>query len=225
MEIENIEWASKQQIEELLSEVVATPIVENNLTDQQKIDTIEVHIHKIMETLGLDLSDDSLIETPRRVAKMWVKELFSGLNIKNFPKITAIENKMKYDQMIVVQNIQVLSCCEHHFQTIEGVATIAYIPKDRVIGLSKLNRIAQFFARRPQVQERFTKQVADCLQKILDSDHVAVHINAKHYCVIARGIEDSQSTTITSDLRGDFKSNPETRKEFLGHCRQQFQKT
>ena len=133
--------------------------------------------------------------------------------------MTVIENEMQYDQMVSIQNIQVLSVCEHHFQTIDGFATVAYIPNTKVIGLSKINRIVRFFARRPQVQERLTKQIADCLQYVLETEHVAVHLNAKHYCVIARGVQDGQSSTSTSDLRGHFKTQPETREEFLKQCR------
>lgn len=196
-----------------------TPQIENSLSDDQKIQKIEKNFREIMNVLGLDLKDDSLADTPRRIAKMYVKELFSGLNEANFPSMTVIENKMQYDQMVVVQDIEVLSVCEHHFQTIEGRATVAYIPNKKVIGLSKINRIVEFFARRPQVQERLTKQIADCLQTVLGTDNVAVHINAKHYCVIARGIQDSNSSTVTSDLRGDFKASAETRQEFMHHCR------
>ncbi len=194
-------------------------MIQNGLSDEEKISKIQKNFTEILQTLGLDLQDDSLAETPKRIAKMYVNEIFSGLNPENFPKVTLIDNKMKYDQMIVIQDIQVMSCCEHHFQTIEGAATVAYIPKNRVIGLSKINRIVDFFSRRPQVQERLTKQIADCLETVLETDNVAVHINAKHYCVIARGVQDANSTTTTSDLRGDFKKRAETRKEFLLHCR------
>lgn len=210
--------ANKNRVRELLAQVLPTPVVKNSLGTEEKIEIIEQKFTEIMEVLGLDLSDDSLAQTPHRVAKMFVNELFAGLNPDNFPKLTVIQNKMKYDQMVVVQDIQVLSSCEHHFQTIEGVATVAYIPKDKVIGLSKLSRIVDFFARRPQVQERLTKQVADCLQLALGTDNVAVHINAKHYCMIARGVQESRATTVTTDLRGDFKHRPETREEFLMHC-------
>lgn len=207
---------------EILSHVRPSPTVESTLTADEKIAKVKVHFQEIMKILGLDLNDDSLSETPKRLAKMYVNELFEGLDPKNFPKITTIENKMQYDQMVCVRNIEVMSTCEHHFQPIDGFATIAYIPKTKVIGLSKLNRIAEFFARRPQVQERLTKQIADCLQFILETEDVAVHINAKHYCMIARGIQDSHSTTTTSDLRGAFKSGPETRTEFLKQCRTRF---
>lgn len=204
--------------EELLSQVTQTPIKPNGLSDEQKIERITKSFTDILNTLGLDLSNDSLQETPKRIAKMYVTEIFKGLSPENFPKMTVIENEMNYDQMIVVRNIKVISTCEHHFVTIDGKATIAYIPNKKVIGLSKINRIADYFSRRPQVQERLTKQIADCLVAVLETEHVAVHINAKHYCVISRGVEDATSTTVTSDLRGDFKRKHETRMEFLKHC-------
>jgi GTP cyclohydrolase I len=207
---------------EILTNVRPSPTVESTLDSAEKIDKIKKHFSEIMKVLGLDLEDDSLRETPKRIAKMYVNEIFSGLDSSNFPKITVIENKMEYDQMVCVQDIEVMSVCEHHFQPIDGFATIAYIPHKKVIGLSKLNRIAEFFAKRPQVQERLTKQIADCLQFILETEDVAVHINARHYCMIARGIQDTHSTTTTSDLRGSFKSRPETRTEFLKQCRTRF---
>lgn len=209
---------TSQEVRKLLSKVIPTPMVMTNSSDEEKIDLIEKKFIDILQILGLDLTDDSLAETPRRVAKMYVNEIFSGLNPANFPKMTVLDNKMKYDQMIVLQDIRVLSCCEHHIQTIEGFATVAYIPGKKVIGLSKLNRIVDFFSRRPQVQERLTKQIADCLQLVLETPHVAVHINAKHYCMIARGVQDSNTSTVTTDLRGDFKMRPDTREEFLSHC-------
>lgn len=206
-------------VRKILENVRPTPMLHNGLSNEEKIKTITHKFTEIMETLGLDLQDDSLRETPHRVAKMYVNEVFGGLDPKKFPKVTVIENSMRYDQMIVVQNISCLSFCEHHFLPIDGFATVAYIPNKKVIGLSKINRIVQYFGRRPQVQERLTKQIADCLQYILGTDHVAVHINAKHYCVIMRGIEDTASTTSTADLRGHFKSREGTRKEFLQHCK------
>ncbi|UXR63108.1 GTP cyclohydrolase I FolE [Bdellovibrio bacteriovorus] len=209
-------------VKQILENVRPTPMVHNGLTNEEKIERITEKFTDIMQTLGLDLDDDSLRETPRRVAKMYVNEVFGGLDPKKFPKMTVIENKMSYDQMIVVQNIGCLSFCEHHFLPIDGFATVAYIPNQKVIGLSKINRIVQYFSRRPQVQERLTKQIADCLQYILGTEHVAVHINAKHYCVMMRGIEDTSSTTSTSDLRGHFKSRMETREEFLEHCRTKY---
>ena len=203
---------------EILSHVRPSPVLETALTADEKIEKVKLHFSEIMQILGLDLADDSLKETPKRVAKMYVNEIFEGLDAKNFPKITTIENKMKYDQMVCVRNIEVMSTCEHHFQPIHGQATVAYIPRDKVIGLSKMNRIVDFFCRRPQVQERLTKQIADCLQYLLDTDDVAVHINAKHYCMISRGVQDTQSTTTTSDLRGAFKKQDITRTEFLTQC-------
>jgi GTP cyclohydrolase I len=209
----------KETQKNILKTVLPTPQKHNKFSSKKKMEIIEEKVRDIMEVLGLDLSDDSLADTPRRIAKMYVTELFSGLDEENFPNMTVIDNKMKYDQMVVVQNIEVLSCCEHHFQTIEGRATVAYIPNKKVIGLSKINRIVQFFSRRPQVQERLTKQIADCLQAVLETDDVAVHINAKHYCVIARGIQDTNSSTVTTDIRGDFKASGDTREEFMHHCR------
>jgi GTP cyclohydrolase I len=205
--------------EDILNHVLPTPMMPNGLTAPEKIEKITEKFTEIMEILGLDLSDDSLKDSPRRVAKMYVNEIFSGLDVEKFPRMTVIENKMQYDQMICVSGISTLSFCEHHFLTIDGVATVAYIPNKKVIGLSKINRVVQFFSRRPQVQERLTKQIADCLQYVLDTEHVAVHINARHYCVIARGIEDTQSSTVTTEVRGDFRNNVPTREEFLQQCR------
>ncbi len=205
-------------VEEILANVRPTPMVITHDSKQEKINKIAVNFKEILETLGMDLNNDSLKDTPQRIARMYINEIFSGLDPENFPKITVIENEMKYDQMVLVQSIEVISVCEHHFQTIHGLATVAYIPNNKVIGLSKINRIVQFFARRPQVQERLTKQIADCLQYVLDSEHVAVHLNARHYCVIARGVQDNHSSTSTSDLRGHFKSKHDTRTEFLKHC-------
>lgn len=209
-------------VKQILENVRPTPMIQNGLSNEEKIERITAKFTDIMETLGLDLEDDSLRETPRRVAKMYVNEVFGGLDAKKFPKMTVIDNKMNYDQMIVVQSIGCLSFCEHHFLPIDGFATVAYIPNRKVIGLSKINRIVQYFARRPQVQERLTKQIADCLQYILGTEHVAVHINAKHYCVMMRGIEDTSSTTSTADLRGHFKTRGETREEFLQHCKTRY---
>lgn len=210
---------------EILSHVRPSPVVESALSPEQKIEKIKGHFEGIMQALGLNTDDDSLKETPHRIAKMYVNEVFQGLDATNFPKITVIENSMHYDQMVCVQDIEVISMCEHHFQPIDGYATIAYIPNQKVIGLSKINRIAEFFARRPQVQERLTKQIADCLQYLLNTEDVAVHINARHYCVIARGIQDTHSTTTTADLRGAFKHQATTRAEFLSQCRTRFNNT
>lgn len=203
----------------ILSNVRPSPWKDNGLSDEEKIAKISENFKEIMETLGLDLTDDSLKESPRRVAKMYVQELFRGLKPDNFPKMTVIENKMLYDQMVVVRDVKVISLCEHHFVTIHGTAHIAYIPSHGVIGLSKINRIADYFSRRPQVQERLNKQIADALCHILGTEDVAVYIKAKHYCVISRGVEDINSETITTDLRGAFRNNPETRQEFLNSCR------
>jgi GTP cyclohydrolase IA len=217
---------TKMSIDDILSHVRPTPMVLSNKkiksTTDEQIALIADKFTEIMNILGLDLENDSLKDTPKRIAKMYVKEIFSGLNPENFPKITVIDNEMSYDQMVLIQNIQVLSVCEHHFQTIDGLATVAYIPNHKVVGLSKINRIVQFFSRRPQVQERLTKQIADCLQYVLETEHVAVHMNAKHYCVIARGIQDVNSSTSTSDLRGHFKSRSETRTEFLKQAKTQY---
>lgn len=209
-------------VKQMLAHVRPTPHRDSKLSNDKKIAIIAKNFTEIMETLGLDLDNDSLKETPVRIAKMYVNETFAGLNSESFPKMTVIDNQMEYDQMVLIQDIQVLSVCEHHFQTIDGFATVAYIPNKKVIGLSKINRIVQFFSRRPQVQERLTKQIADCLEYVLGTDHVAVHINAKHYCVIARGVQDGNSSTATSDLRGHFKTKQETRSEFLQHCRVRF---
>lgn len=214
--------APKQQTfstKEILANVLPTPMVKNNLSADEKISRITEKFTEIMEILGMDLSDDSLKDTPRRVAKMYVNEIFSGLNPEHFPKMTVIENKMKYDQMICVSGISALSFCEHHFLTIDGLATVAYIPNKKVIGLSKINRVVQFFSRRPQVQERLTKQIADCLQYVLETEHVAVYIDAKHYCVVTRGIEDTASSTVTTEVRGHFRTKVQTREEFLHQCR------
>jgi GTP cyclohydrolase I len=169
----------------------------------------------IMQTLGMDLQDDSLADTPKRVAKMYVNEHYWGLHPENFPKVTLIENKMGYDEMLIEKDITVMSNCEHHFVTIEGKAHVAYMPKDKVIGLSKLNRVVEYFSRRPQVQERLTSQIFEALKFILGTEHVAVVINAKHYCVISRGVGDQTSYTMTSALGGVFRDIPEVRKEFL----------
>ncbi|MES2854609.1 MAG: GTP cyclohydrolase I FolE [Bdellovibrionota bacterium] len=203
---------------EILKNVTPTPTKPNSLTTEEKIQKISAHFTGILETLGLDLENESLRDSPQRIAKMYVTEIFRGLEPSNFPKMTVIENDMDYDQMLVVREISILSTCEHHFVTIDGKATIAYIPNGKVIGLSKINRIADYFSRRPQVQERLTKQIADCLVIVLGTNDVAVHINGKHYCVKSRGIEDHSSTTITSDLRGSFKDDARTRSEFLAHC-------
>jgi GTP cyclohydrolase IA len=192
-----------------------TPLKASSMSDAQKIKKIAANFKEIMETLGLDLSDDSLCDSPNRVAKMYVNELFGGLNPANFPKCTTIENKIDYDEMVLVRDIKVMSNCEHHFVIIDGFAHVAYIPNGKVLGLSKINRIVNYFSRRPQVQERLTHQIFHALSHILDTQDIAVVIDATHYCVKARGVEDGSSHTYTSKLGGKFKSNPATRSEFL----------
>lgn len=199
----------------VLKKVLKTPYIDNGLSDRVKIQRLERYFQKVMLTLGLDLTDDSLRDTPKRIAKMYVKEWFSGLKPENFPKITTIQNKMNCDEMVSVSGIRVLSVCEHHFVTIDGFATVAYIPGKKVIGLSKINRIVDYFAKRPQVQERLVKQIADCLCVLLGTNDVAVHIKAKHYCVISRGVRDMESETTTTDIRGIFKKDVAARSEFL----------
>ena len=199
----------------LITEGIQTPMNNNPLTDKKKLSIINKSFTKILDTLGMDLSDDSLIETPRRMAKMYVNELFWGLKTENFPKITVVDNKMKYDEMVIVKDLTVMSNCEHHLTTIDGLATISYIPKDNVLGLSKFGRIVEYFSKRPQIQERLTEQISATLKYILGTDEVAVSIRAKHYCMAARGIEDSSSYTITNKLSGSFRDNPETRSEFI----------
>ncbi len=199
----------------LLEHGLETPLIDTGLSDQQKYERIKSLMTEIVGTLGLDLSDDSLIETPHRIAKMYVEEVFSGLDYEHFPKISLIENKMNVEEMIKVKDINLTSTCEHHFVTIDGVAKVAYIPEQKIIGLSKINRIVRFFAQRPQVQERLTQQVLIALQVLLETKNVAVTIEATHYCVKSRGVRDVNSTTETTALGGSFKSNGTTRAEFL----------
>lgn len=201
--------------EALIERGLETPLVHNGLTQEQKRERITESFSDIAYTLGLDLSDDSLCETPQRIARMYVNEIFSGLDYDNFPKITAIENKMAVDEMVRVSDISLISTCEHHFVTIDGSATVAYIPAGKVIGLSKINRLVRFFAQRPQVQERLTRQVLVALQTLLETDNVAVSISATHYCVKSRGVQDVNSTTQTTALGGQFKLDARTRAEFL----------
>jgi GTP cyclohydrolase I len=201
--------------EHLVLNRVETPTVPNDLSDADKTNAIEHHFRGIMEALGLDLTDDSLIDSPRRVAKMFVSEIFWGLDYDNFPKCTAVENKMRYDEMVVERNISVMSSCEHHFVVIDGNATVAYIPGQHVLGLSKLNRIVEYFAKRPQIQERLTEQIYFALQYILGTDDIAVVVDAIHYCVRSRGVEDHGSSTVTSKLGGRFRTDPALRAEFM----------
>lgn len=187
----------------------------DNIDRKDKIAIVEKHFTEIMKALGLDLSDDSLIETPKRVAKMYVNEIFWGLDYEAFPKCTAVDNKMYYDEMVVERNVSVQSNCEHHFVIIDGVATVAYIPNKKVLGLSKINRIVEYFSKRPQIQERLTEQIYHALQYILGTDNIGVVINARHYCVRSRGVEDTGSSTVTSKLGGVFKTDPNVRTEFM----------
>ena len=206
--------------EHLVKMGVETPTTPNGLSRTDKIDIIEAKFTDIMNALGLDLSDDSLIETPKRVAKMMVGEIFWGLDYEAFPKCTTVDNKMKYNEMVCERNVNVQSNCEHHFVVIDGLATVAYVPKDRVLGLSKINRIVEYFSKRPQIQERLTEQIFHTLQYILDTEDVAVMIDAKHYCVAARGVEDTGSSTVTTRLGGGFKNDPAARAEFYQIARQ-----
>lgn len=184
------------------------------LDDELKIELIEEKFRDIMNILGLDLTDDSLKGTPNRVAKMYVKEIFSGLNPANKPKIALFENKYQYNQMLVEKDITFYSNCEHHFVPIIGKAHVAYISDGHVIGLSKINRIVQYYAKRPQVQERMTMQIANHLREVLKTEDVAVVIDASHLCVSSRGIQDVNSATVTSAYYGRFQ-NTDTREEFL----------
>lgn len=199
----------------LIEKGLETPLKDNGMTPEQKYERIKGFMTEVVDTLGLDLNDDSLAETPHRIAKMYVDEIFCGLDYANFPKIALIENKMKVEEMVKVSDISVTSTCEHHFVTIDGVAKVAYIPEARIIGLSKINRIVRFFAQRPQVQERLTQQVLVALQALLETENVAVTIDATHYCVKSRGVMDVNSKTQTTALGGIFKSSHRTRAEFL----------
>lgn len=185
-----------------------------DLSDDQKMAVIEEHFAEIMHALGLDLTDDSLKGTPRRVAKMFVQEIFSGLHPDNKPKVSTFDNRYEYSRMLVEKNIEVTSTCEHHFLPILGKAHVGYISSGRVIGLSKINRIVDYYARRPQVQERMTRQILEALKEALDSDDVIVVIDAKHMCVLARGIKDNQSSTATLEYSGAFE-DPDLRQEFF----------
>jgi GTP cyclohydrolase I len=202
--------------EHLVKMGVETPIKDGGqIVDRKgKVQVIETLFADIMVALGLDLTDDSLMDTPKRVAKMYVNEIFWGLDYEAFPKCTAVDNKMKYNEMVCERNINVQSNCEHHFVVIDGLATVAYVPNQKVLGLSKINRIVEYFSKRPQIQERLTEQVFHTLQYILDTEDVAVMIDAKHYCVASRGVEDTGSSTVTSKLGGGFKSDPAARAEF-----------
>ncbi len=189
-----------------------------DISDAEKIERIQASVYDILTTLGMDLTDDSLQGTPKRVAKSFVNELFSGLNPANRPKLSTFDNNYKYGEMLVEKNIIVYSTCEHHLLPIVGRAHVAYISKGRVIGLSKMNRIVEHFAKRPQVQERLTMQVVQALQEALGTDDVACVIDAKHLCVNSRGIKDIESSTVTSEFGGKFKDRA-VRREFIDYIK------
>ena len=212
----------KRVNQHLVSLGLETPVTDKvKAVSTQKIEEIAPRFREIMEILGLDLTDDSLIDTPNRVAKMYVNEIFYGLNYDYFPKCTAIENKMKANgSFLLEKNINVQSNCEHHFVVIDGLATVAYLPDKKLLGLSKLNRIVQFFAKRPQVQERLTEQIRATIQFVAETKDVAVYVDAKHWCVKSRGIQDQTSSTVTLSVGGVFaENNSEIRKEFLNLAR------
>lgn len=187
-------------------------------TDEEKMAQIEHHVHQIMHTLGLDLTDDSLQGTPRRVSKMFVKEIFGGLHPERRPTASTFENNYQYGEMLVEKNIVVYSTCEHHLLPIIGRAHVGYISNGKVVGLSKMNRIVDYYAKRPQVQERLTMQIVQEMQIALGTDDVACVIDAKHLCVNSRGIKDIESSTVTAEFGGKFK-NPDVRKEFLEYIK------
>lgn len=199
----------------LIDAGLETPMVATGLTPEEKYHRLHQSFSDVLSTLGLDLRDDSLCETPHRIASMYLNEVFSGLDYEHFPRISAIDNKMQVDEMVCIDRVELISTCEHHFVTIDGFARIAYIPGDKVIGLSKINRIVRFFAQRPQVQERLNRQILVALQTLLETDDVAVVIDATHYCVKSRGVMDSSSSTRTLALGGRFKEEGHSRREFL----------
>ena len=187
------------------------------LSEEEKIHMIAHHFRKIMEVLGLDLNDDSLAKTPYRVAKMYVQEVFSGLDVNNFPDISFFKDEFHHEHKarMVFVKVGFTSFCEHHFVPMTGFAYVAYLPGDKIIGISKIPRLVRFFARRPQLQERLTAQIADSLALLLQTDDVAVSINARHYCVMARGIQDENSHMITNVLRGQFNTREDLGREFF----------
>lgn len=201
--------------DQLIEKGLETPTIDNDMHQEQRYERIKGLMTEVLSTLGLNLEDDSLQETPHRIAKMYVYEVFSGLDYQNFPDIAMIDNKMGVEEMIKVRDISVLSSCEHHFVTIDGTAKVAYIPNKKIIGLSKINRLVRFFSQRPQIQERLTQQILIALQTLLETNNVAISINATHYCVKSRGVMDVNSKTETTALGGIFKSNERTRAEFL----------
>ncbi len=209
---------NKKNIDKHLFATIKTPVRAdvNKMPDDQKMKYIAEKTKDILDILGLDLEDDSLSGTPRRVAKMFVKEIFKGLNPDNLPKLSAFDNKYKYGEMLVERDISVFSTCEHHLLPIIGKAYVAYISNGKVLGLSKINRIVDYFARRPQVQERLTVQIVKAMQEALNTEDVACIIDAKHMCLVSRGIKDITSSTLTAEYAGKFK-DPQVRKEFLSY--------
>ena len=214
----DIARASFEEIgEEHVGTSLQTPLREDafKMDDDLKVELIEKHFREIMHILGLDLTDDSLKGTPHRVAKMYVKEVFAGVNPKNKPAAKLFENKYKYSEMLVEKDITFHSHCEHHFVPIYGKAHVAYISNGNVIGLSKINRIVQYYSKRPQVQERLTMQIGNELKEVLGTDDVAVIMDAYHMCVSSRGVNDTNSSTVTSFFSGKFEKDEQSRNEFL----------
>ncbi|MCK5020081.1 MAG: GTP cyclohydrolase I FolE [Candidatus Peribacteraceae bacterium] len=210
-----------RKVNDHLSEIGAqTPTTSKILRSaESKKETIQKCVLDILTELGMDMTDDSLNATPKRVAKMYVDELFWGLKPENFPKSTVVDNKFNYDEMVIECNVTTQSSCEHHLLPVVGRTVVAYIPNVKVLGLSKLNRITEYFSRRPQIQERLTEQIAHTLAFILDTKDVAVYIEAEHLCVKTRGVEDTNSYTVTDKLLGAFKTNESTRQEFMAIAR------
>ncbi len=215
----------KEMIEEIgdnhISTSATTPLREDafDLTDEEKIELIQKNVAEILHTLGMDLTDDSLSGTPLRVAKMYVKEVFNGLHPETRPKLSTFDNNYNYNEMLVEKNITVYSTCEHHLLPIVGRAHVAYISNGKVIGLSKMNRIVDYFSKRPQVQERLTMQIVQALQEALDTDDVACVIDAKHLCVNSRGIRDVASSTVTAEYGGKFSKDNSLKREFLDYIK------
>lgn len=199
----------------LLLKGLENPMIELNMDDDNRMNHIAKHMASIINLLKLNLNHDSLSNTPKRIAKMYMEEIFSGLDYMNFPKITIINNTMQINEMITVRNINIISTCEHHFIVFNGKVTISYIPDNSIIGLSKISKIVEFFSKRPQLQERLTQQIFLALQTLLNTNNIAIFINAIHYCVKARNVHDTTSTTNTTAFGGLFKSNSNIRQEFL----------
>jgi len=201
----------------LMLQGVESPIdysVYDSTTAASKIEVVEHHMKAALEIMGFDLTNDSVQNTPKRIAKMWVSEIMSGLDYNNFPKIMTFENKFKASGMVVERDVKSMSLCSHHLVTIDGVATVAYIPKERVIGLSKINRVVDYFSRRPQEAERLTLQIFHALEYLLGTEDIAVFLTGTHFCVRSRGVQDINSSTSTVKLGGGFLNDPMLRKEF-----------